>query len=67
MLAVHDLHGRRIAVLADGERPAGRQFAMWSGRTDRGARAGAGIYFVRLTVDGGSGRSTREQRLVLVR
>ena len=48
-LSVLDLLGREVAVLAEGVVPAGRQERLWN----TGSRAvPAGIYFVRLAVDG---------------
>lgn len=50
-LAVLDLQGRELAVLADGDLPAGRYDPTWSGRL-RGAPAPPGLYFARLAIDG---------------
>jgi len=46
-VAVYDLSGRRIADLARGTMDAGSHRATWSGMTASGAKAGAGVYFVR--------------------
>lgn len=43
-LAVYDLAGRRVAVLADGRYPAGMNSVQWDGRTLQGAPAAAGRY-----------------------
>jgi hypothetical protein len=48
-VAVHDATGRRIVTLADGELPAGSHAAAWDGKTQTGAIAPAGVYFIRLT------------------
>lgn len=61
-LRVHDATGRLVRVLADGMTPAGRHIAVWDRRTDRGARAAAGVYFCDLRV--GALRMTR--RIVLL-
>ena len=45
-VSIIDLQGRELAVLADGEYPAGWHTAVWDGRTAHD-RAGAGLYFVR--------------------
>jgi hypothetical protein len=50
-LAILDLQGRTLAVLVDGERPAGRHTVRWDGRGPRGAVA-AGVYFVRCEAGG---------------
>jgi Big-like domain-containing protein len=46
-LTVHDVQGREVARLVDGDRPAGRQAVGWDGRVG-GGPARAGLYFVRL-------------------
>ncbi len=61
-LSVLDLLGREVAVLADGVMPVGRHSRTWDART-RGGAAPAGIYFMRLAVDG----RTWVRRLVLTR
>jgi len=48
-LAVFDLLGRRVAVLVEGERSAGRYSARWNGLDAQGVPVGSGIYFCRLT------------------
>ena len=49
-VGVYDLLGRRVAVLAKGEFPAGEYTRDWDGRTTDGAKVRAGVYFYRLTV-----------------
>ena len=51
-LAVFDLQGRRVRLLADGPRPAGANSARWDGRTDDGQAAAAGAYVCRLIAGG---------------
>jgi photosystem II stability/assembly factor-like uncharacterized protein len=51
-VAVYDVAGRRVAGLASGVRDAGEHRVSWDRRDDRGARAAAGVYLVRLTSDG---------------
>lgn len=53
-LAVHDLAGRRIAVLVDGELPGGAHRARWDGEHGEGGAAAPGVYFAVLSVDGAS-------------
>ena len=65
-LAVHDLHGARIATLADGGFAAGRHTVEWDGTTASGRRAPVGLYFVRLAV-GAARNETRRLKLVLSR
>ena len=45
---VFDLQGRRVATLADRVLAAGAQVLAWNGRDATGARAGRGLYFVRV-------------------
>ncbi len=45
-LGVYDLSGRQVELLAKGRMPAGEYTRNWDGK------AGAGVYFYRLTVDG---------------
>lgn len=61
-LTLHDLTGRRVATLLDGPTAAGSHDVRWNGRDADGARAPAGIYFVRLATATGE----RTTRLVLV-
>jgi hypothetical protein len=46
-LAVYDVLGREVAVLVDGERPAGRHEAVLDGRM-----LPSGVYLVRLAAGG---------------
>ncbi len=61
-LTVHDLAGRRVATLADGEFSAGWHSASFT-RTEAGTAPGAGIYFLRLR----TGDQHRVVRLVMLR
>jgi serine protease AprX len=47
-LTIHDLRGRVVAVLCDGQRPAGLHAVVWNGRDGQGIRRPAGVYFYRL-------------------
>jgi flagellar hook assembly protein FlgD len=49
---VFDITGRSVRTVLSGSLPAGRHVVEWDGRTASGPRAGAGIYFMRVTVDG---------------
>ncbi len=61
-LVIYDLAGRRVKTLLEGHEAAGPHEVHWDLSTDRGARAGAGVYFYELRAAGG--RAVR--RLVLV-
>jgi len=47
-LAVHDLRGRRIAVLCEDDLPAGRREFPWDGHDAAGRIVPSGVYFARL-------------------
>jgi flagellar hook assembly protein FlgD len=49
---VYTAGGRLVATLVDGERDAGEYRAVWDGKTDGGARAACGVYFVRMEAAG---------------
>src|SRR5262249_20228935 len=63
-LEIHDVQGRRVATLAQGSMPAGRYEYPWDARGENGARLGAGLYFIRLSI---AGRPIQITRLALVR
>jgi len=51
-IAVYDIVGRRLAVLADSEFPAGQRSLNWDGRDVSGRSVGSGMYFYKMTVGG---------------
>lgn len=51
-LSVHDVTGRLVRRLVDGQRPEGTNEVVWDGRDDRGGRVAAGVYFLRLRAAG---------------
>ena len=62
-LDLYDVRGRLVRTLQSGVFAAGAHEAFWDGRAAGGARAGAGVYFARLTV---GERPVAQQRIVLV-
>ena len=62
-LEVYDVRGRRVRVLEDEIRPAGRFTMHWDGRDDRGESLAAGVYFVRYRAND----FQASQRMVLMR
>ena len=62
-IAVFDVSGRRIALLADESYPAGAHETVWLGRDDAGERAATGVYFARMETRGGA----LTRKLVLLR
>ena len=61
-LTVHDVSGRRVAVLSSGGLGRGRHSVRWGGRDAEGRDVPAGIYFVTLEV---AGRRSTEKVAVL--
>jgi spore coat protein H len=51
-LHAHDLRGRRVAVLLDAPRPAGRHQVTWTGSDDAGRPLASGVYVLRLRAGG---------------
>jgi hypothetical protein len=51
-IAVYDVTGREVAVLAHGPRQPGRYTARWDGRDGGGRNLPAGVYFARLEFAG---------------
>ena len=60
---VTDLRGHRVATLFTGTGRDQWRTVTWDGRTDTGARAASGVYFIRLSADGAS----TVQRVVLAK
>lgn len=58
LLQVFDVSGRLVQTLINGPMNAGHHAIQWTGRTASGARAGAGVYFVRLAARGFVDRRT---------
>jgi hypothetical protein len=57
-LAVYDVSGRLVRMLADGPMPAGRHVREWDGRDEQGRRVSSGVYFYRIVA--GSDRAERK-------
>lgn len=62
-LAIHDVQGRQIATLEDGDRAAGEHAAVWDGRGANGRAVAGGVYFSRLEFEG----DVRTKKLIVVR
>lgn len=61
-LKVYDVQGRLVRDLYDGAAAVGTHRIEWNGRSNSGAKASAGIYYVRMTAQ----RMTRVCRITLV-
>jgi len=53
-LEVHDLRGRRVRTLVDGDRAAGSYRVLWRGRDDTGRPMASGTYLCRLVTPSGA-------------
>ncbi len=62
-VSVHDLAGREVACLLDGQKPAGRHALVWTGRDARGRPAASGVYFARFVAAG----AAETRKIMLVR
>ncbi|MBI2503069.1 MAG: T9SS type A sorting domain-containing protein [Candidatus Latescibacteria bacterium] len=62
-LAVFDLAGQKVAVLAGGMREAGAYTVRWDGRDEQGHELASGVYLYRLQ----SGAQVETRKLVLAR
>jgi len=62
-LALCDLQGREVGLLAEGPLPAGRHFRVWNGRASGTGSLRAGVYFLRLEAAG----TFRVRRIALTR
>jgi len=60
---IFDLEGRRVRSLADETRELGHHHLQWNGLDDRGRKASAGTYFVRLQAGG----REANQRITMIR
>jgi flagellar hook assembly protein FlgD len=60
---VYDVLGRRVQVLVDERKEAGRHTVQWNGQDASGRPLASGLYFVRLQ----AGDRQLTQRLTLVR
>lgn len=62
-VTVHDVRGRRVRTILEGPLGDGEHAAVWDGRTDAGADAPAGVYFLTLRTP----ESVQGRRVVLAR
>jgi len=61
-MSVHDVRGRLVAMLVDGEVDAGDHSASWDGKERSGFNAASGVYFFELVV--GDTRIVRKATLL---
>ena len=58
---------RRVRRLVKAELPAGPHEVAWDGTDGGGVEVTAGSYYLRLTVDGGTGTPAVNRKVVLIR
>ena len=63
-IAVYNVAGRRVKVLATGPQPGGSKYLTWDGTDATGARVPRGVYFVRTVI---AGVKAPVQRLLFIR
>ncbi len=62
-LAIYDVEGRLVRLIANSTLEPGSYMAAWNGRDDAGRPVSAGVYFCRLQ----AGQETISRKLILVR
>jgi hypothetical protein len=62
-LIVHDVSGRHVRVLKDGQFAQGQSEIIWNGQDDHGREVASGVYFVRLL----TGEYQESKKVVLLR
>lgn len=65
VLNIYNLNGQLVRMLVDEQTSAGYYAADWDGRDAQDRELGSGIYFYRLSLDGG--RFTASRRMVLLK
>jgi hypothetical protein len=65
ILKIYNILGQEVRVLVDQAKEPGFHTAMWDGRDACGEELASGVYFYRLTVDGGRWSATK--KMVLLR
>ena len=62
-LVVHDVSGRQVRVLQDGQYTQGFNVVVWNGKDDHGIEVASGVYFVQLTTN----KHQEAKKVVLIR
>jgi hypothetical protein len=63
---IFDVLGRNVVTLLNEDRPAGYHSLVWDGTNAAGRQLGSGTYFLRLSVDGGAGKSFKDTRKMML-
>ena len=62
-VAVVNILGQTVSVVADGEYAAGEHIVTWDGRTSNGEEAASGVYFYRMS----AGSFSQSRKMLLLR
>jgi len=62
-LAIYDVSGRLVRMLASGTQDTGTHSITWDGRNDAGATVGSGVYFYRLD----AGKFSATKKMVMLK
>ncbi len=65
-LSIHDASGRRVYRTGGGALPAGESRLSWACVASSGRKVAAGVYFARITVYGGGGRSSATAKVAVL-
>lgn len=67
-IAVFDILGNVVRILAEGSQPAGSYTIQWDGRNNNGTTVSSGIYLYRISALGSNGKqSTTTMKMMLIR
>jgi len=62
-ISIYNILGQEVAVLVDGEMPAGSHKVQWDGRDGAGTPVGSGVYICRMT----AGNAIRTMKMLLLK
>jgi hypothetical protein len=66
VVEVYNILGQRIRTLLNEDKKAGYHVVAWDGTTDHGHSLGTGVYFLKLSANGGPNRSFEEVRKLIM-
>ena len=62
-LVIYNLHGQKVRILVDEQKPAGEYQITWDGKNDSGEEVASGVYFYRMI----AGEFSESKKMVLLR
>lgn len=67
-IGVYDLFGKLISTLFEGMQPQGEFIKSWNGVSPESGKTGAGVYIIRFTANGESGKTVKKYaKIVMIR